>query len=208
MTLLRCPGITADLTKNKLHLPRSYCISIVSSLYIVSQLIAIGVYDVRDLWKASVVWGLAYGGLFGLFPTITIEWFGMCEYNFIISVQAYSRISGTAHFSENWGYLSMSPMAGGNLFSLAFGLNLDAHAPADTANSTIVHRQVAPSSSLQCLEGRECYISSVYITLGACFIALILSIWAGWRDRQRMLAKEGGGGWREAVDVVWDAPDS
>lgn len=114
----------------------------------------------------------------------------------------------TAHFSENWGFLSISPIAGGNLFSLAFGSNLDAHAPADTANSTAILRRAAPSSSLQCLEGRACYISTIYLTLGACLIALILSIWAGWRDRQRMLAKEGGGGLREAVDVVWDAPES
>lgn len=35
--------------------------------------------DVTGLWKASLALGLAYGGLFGLFPTIAIEWFGLGE---------------------------------------------------------------------------------------------------------------------------------
>lgn len=36
--------------------------------------------DVTNLWKASLALGLAYGGLFGLFPTIAIELFGIGEY--------------------------------------------------------------------------------------------------------------------------------
>ncbi|KAH9180068.1 MFS general substrate transporter [Lactarius sanguifluus] len=55
--------------------------------------------------------GLAYGCWFGLLPTISIEWFGL------------------THFSENWGIISVFPAIGGNLFSLAFGRNLDAHDP-------------------------------------------------------------------------------
>ena len=35
--------------------------------------------DVTDLWKASLALGLAYGSMFGLFPTMTFEWFGMRE---------------------------------------------------------------------------------------------------------------------------------
>ena len=33
--------------------------------------------EIEDLWKASLALGLAYGSMFGLFPTITFEWFGM-----------------------------------------------------------------------------------------------------------------------------------
>ena len=33
--------------------------------------------DVANLWKASLALGLAYGSMFGLFPTIVFEWFGM-----------------------------------------------------------------------------------------------------------------------------------
>jgi hypothetical protein len=40
---------------------------------------AVSTYDVADLWKASLALGLAYGSMFGLFPTMAIEWFGMRE---------------------------------------------------------------------------------------------------------------------------------
>jgi hypothetical protein len=44
-----------------------------------------------------------------------------------------------AHFSENWGYISLSPLFAGNFFSVAFGRNLDAHereAATDNINDT------------------------------------------------------------------------
>lgn len=70
-------GLTSDFTTNHFHFPRSYCISLVAFLFIISQLIIVGTDDVKDLWKASLALGLAYGGLFGLFPTIMLEWFGI-----------------------------------------------------------------------------------------------------------------------------------
>ena len=86
-----------------------------------------------------------------------------------------------AHFSENWGYLALSPMVAGNLFSLVFGRNLDAH------DST---RHVVPNPpqvySPQCLLGLRCYLDSIYLTMIATFLAVLLSIWAGYRDRQKI----------------------
>lgn len=38
---------------------------------------AVATDEIEDLWKASLALGLAYGSMFGLFPTITFEWFGM-----------------------------------------------------------------------------------------------------------------------------------
>jgi hypothetical protein len=72
-------GMTSDYARNRLHLPRSYCISLVAVLFILSQLAAVFTDDVTDLWKASLALGLAYGSLFGLFPTMAFEWFGMCK---------------------------------------------------------------------------------------------------------------------------------
>ena len=69
----------ADSTKNHLQLPRSLCISLVAFAFIISQVTVYSVENVSDLWKGSALLGLAYGGLFGLFPTITIEWFGLRE---------------------------------------------------------------------------------------------------------------------------------
>lgn len=51
--------------------------ALVSGLFIVSQVTVFHIDDVRDLWRGSALLGLAYGGLFGLFPTLVIEWFGL-----------------------------------------------------------------------------------------------------------------------------------
>lgn len=73
------PGLLADVTKNQLRLPRSFCMAVVAALFIISQLTVFHVEHVNDLWKGSALLGLAYGSLFGLFPTIVIEWFALGE---------------------------------------------------------------------------------------------------------------------------------
>lgn len=70
-------GLIADFAKTQLRIPRSYCIVLVASMFIISQSELYSVDDVHDLWKASTLLGLAYGGLFSLFPTLVIEWFGL-----------------------------------------------------------------------------------------------------------------------------------
>ncbi|KAI0688651.1 MFS general substrate transporter [Cytidiella melzeri] len=187
-------GLIADFTKNRLHYPRSFCMSIVASMFIVSQVTVYHIDNVENLWKGSVLLGLAYGGLFGLFPTITIEWFGL------------------AHFSENWGFVSLSPLLGGNMFSIAFGRNLDAHAPSEPQDSsrasvsatlinTALKARAGPDASHQCLLGRECYASSLLMTTAACTVALCLSLYAGWKDYRQ--SKRHGALER----VVWEAAE-
>ncbi|KAI0637554.1 MFS general substrate transporter [Trametes polyzona] len=199
-------GIIADFTKSKLRLPRSFCIALVAVTFIISQVMCFSIESVRDLWKASALLGVAYGGLFGLFPTLVIEWFGL------------------PHFSENWGFVSLSPMLGGNIFSLAFGRNLDAHGTDDdaspAANATLssvtstlsslasattgeIHARGGIPSAHHCIVGRECYIDSIKMTIAACTIALGLAVYAGWRDfkRQRRHASRAEG--LPAV-VVWE----
>jgi hypothetical protein len=91
----------------------------------------------------------------------------------------------TAHFSENWGYLSMSPMFAGNLFSVAFGRNLDSHGTAPSQTDLL-----GPNFSPQCLQGRLCYVDTLYMTMAACFLSMVLSVWAGWRDRKKIAASQ------------------
>jgi len=111
------------------------------------------------LWIATLLLGFAYGSLFGSCPAIIIEWFGL------------------AHFSENMGYVSFSPMLGGNLFSLMFGRYLDAHARSEWTREL--------PSEHQCFDGKRCYLGSLQVTLVACIASLGLSWWAGVRDKAR-----------------------
>ncbi|KAH9009957.1 MFS general substrate transporter, partial [Lactarius hengduanensis] len=143
-------GITADTVKSRAHVPRSFCMPLVSTLFVFALLLLIVIDDVHHLWVASGFVGLAYGCWFGLLPTISIEWFGL------------------THFSENWGIISVFPAIGGNLFSLAFGRNLDAHDPTTAEISSPTSGAPPSISAHQCLTGRECYVQSLYLNIFAC----------------------------------------
>jgi hypothetical protein len=117
-----------------------------------------------------------------------------------------------AHFSENWGFISLSPLIGGNIFSIAFGRNLDEHVskPDDGAGvvgaaldglQRLATRAGLPSEHL-CLAGPECYEASIKMTACATAIAFGLSIWAVVRDRRKAqeVAREHGG----AESVIWE----
>src|SRR6266404_2213355 len=115
----------------------------------------------------------------------------------------------TAHFSENWGVVSLFPIIGGNLFSLAFGRNLDAH-DHNTPEASPPTISTPPSiNASQCLAGRECYVQSLYLNVFACLIALALSVWAGrrdWSNWQRRLQQASVADW-EAVEEAAGSPD-
>lgn len=170
-------------------MPRSYSLALVSFFFFVSQVATASIDDIRNLWIASSLLGLAHGSVFSLFPTVCLEWFGMRAFPLSLSFQhAHTNFEHEAHFSENWGYLSLSPMAAGNLFSLVFGRNLDAH---EASPSQLSVPEV--SAEPRCGLGLECYVATIYLTIGATFFSILLSLWAGWRDWRKMRGVVGPG---------------
>lgn len=61
--------------------------SLVASLFILSQTVALYTTDVGSLWIVSSLLGLAYGGLFGLAPVVCLEWFGLVRRPSILSLR-------------------------------------------------------------------------------------------------------------------------
>ncbi|KZS96006.1 MFS general substrate transporter [Sistotremastrum niveocremeum HHB9708] len=171
-------GFSADFAKSKLGFPRSFGAAIIALGFVASQVAASRIEVLDRLWIASFILGLSYGGLFGLFPTITVDWFGL------------------AHFSENWGFVSVSPAIGGNLFSLAFGRNLDAHDPTLASPAGEVSGRAIGDAAHQCLQGLTCYVDTLKLTIAACSLAFLLSLLAGWREWRRR---------KDESSVVWDA---
>ncbi|KAF9263186.1 MFS general substrate transporter [Marasmius fiardii PR-910] len=159
-------GLLSDFVKTRFGRPRSYLLVLSSFLVLLAQITAMFVDRVEDLWTASTLLGLGYGTVFSLFPALCLEWFGM------------------AHFSENWGYLTLAQLLGGNVFSVAFGRNLDVHEKAPHTTFPL-----PPSKELRCLDGKACYVDSFRLTTFACLVGMGLSVWAAWKDRKRLLGK-------------------
>lgn len=160
--------------------------SFISIIFAISQVSAQYVDSVEHLWRVSCLVGFAYGNLFALLPIVTLEIFGL------------------AHFSSNWGIVSLSPGVGGNLANLMFGRVYDAHtirasglagsarAFADKAIRLIARGGGAfidPSDrSHDCIVGQQCYATAFKFTTTACIIALVLSLTAAIR-RERQARK-------------------
>ncbi|KAF7368354.1 NmrA domain-containing protein [Mycena venus] len=195
-------GLISDNIKNRFGFPRSYSLVLVSSLFFSSQVLAAQIVDVADLWKASALVGLSYGTIFGLFPTVCIEFFGLRAFPFPYFISFYvptaNFLPPAVHFSENWGFLALSPLVGGNLFSIAFGRNLDAHEQGEsTADAAAA--AVARATAHQCLEGRSCYVATLGLTGTACFASIFLSALAAWRERRKLMAATAA-----RVRIVWE----
>ncbi|KAF8939678.1 hypothetical protein BGZ47_008082 [Haplosporangium gracile] len=107
------------------------------------------VQDIEDLGRVSLLVGLGYGSVFGVAPTIVSEWFGV------------------SNFGTNWGWISIAPAIGGQVFNLIFGWLYDLEAVRE--------------HTLECF-GIECFhksfvLGSLSSFLGVC-VLLYLSILA------------------------------
>ena len=120
-----------------------------------AQIWAIKIENPNQLWIVSGLTGLAYGALFGVYPALVVDAFG---------------VHG---FSLNWGYMIMSPVLSGNIFNLCYGGIYDNH-------STIL-----PSGERECPDGLECYASAYKLTLAVSALSILLSFWCIRDDHSR-----------------------
>ncbi|SPO19825.1 uncharacterized protein UTRI_00220_B [Ustilago trichophora] len=165
-------GLLSDLLVNKTSSAanRVWLLIVVTTLALASQLLAAfpgAISTVDDLFAVSTLTGLAYGTLFGVCPTLVFEWFGM------------------KHFSQNYGFVSLSPVVAGNVFNLLFGHIYDSHVP--TSGDETILRVVAdalkgsgdidhPVSRHLCMDGEECYRQVFVVTSVGCAVAILLSL--------------------------------
>src|SRR5271170_63319 len=138
----------SDFLAKKLHASRSWCLVIASLIFSAAQFCAISIENPNYLKFVSGLTGLAYGFLFGCFPSLVAEAFG---------------VHG---LSQNWGCMTLSPVISGNIFNLFYGIVYDKHSI------------VKDSGERVCTEGLECYRSAYLVTVVACLLGLVVSLWS------------------------------
>jgi len=169
-------GVSSDFGKHKYNVQRVMWLIPISIGFIASQMLALYTTRPENLFLPSATLGLAYGAMFSHATVVALDWFGL------------------PHFSMNWGFVGIAPVIGGNLFSIAFGRNLDAHAAPDHPTSSnpvaraisdlggILSRRGGGNAERLCFDGSSCYAASLKMTVVASIIAAVLSAWATWRD--------------------------
>ncbi|MCJ1386702.1 hypothetical protein MMC17_009828 [Xylographa soralifera] len=141
-------GIGSDLIVKKLHMSRYWCLFISSAVFCAAQLCGARIENPNQLIYVSGTTGLAYGFLFGCYPSIVAETFG---------------VHG---LSQNWGCMTLSPVFSGYIFNLIYGKIYDEH-------STIT-----PDGRRDCPDGLDCYRNAYWVTFGASVAGVVISLWS------------------------------
>ncbi|CRK33452.1 hypothetical protein BN1708_001130 [Verticillium longisporum] len=140
-------GVGSDIIVKVLHGSRVWCLVISSLIFSMAQICALSIENPHLLGFVSGLSGLAYGILFGVFPSIVAETFG---------------IHG---LSQNWGLMTLSPVISGNVFNLFYGSVFDQHSV------------IGPGGERICHDGRGCYQAAYLVTLGACALGTVTTLW-------------------------------
>ncbi|KAK4165198.1 major facilitator superfamily domain-containing protein [Cladorrhinum sp. PSN259] len=149
-------GVGSDFLVKVLGASRGWCLVAASLVFCMAQVAAINITNPHFLGFVSGLSGLGYGFLFGVFPSIVAEAFG---------------IHG---LSQNWGFMTLSPVLSGNIFNLFYGYVFDSHVV------------LGPDGDRTCPDGLDCYKNAYFVTLGACGLGLGVTIMAIIRERNRV----------------------
>ncbi|OOQ90157.1 MFS transporter [Penicillium brasilianum] len=147
-------GIGSDILVKKLNMSRFWCLLISAVVFTLTQLAGSSISNPNTLVVVSAFTGVAYGFLFGVFPSLTAHTFG---------------IGG---LSQNWGVMTLAPVFSGNVFNLIYGTVYDRH-------SIIGHE-----GDRECPDGLACYRSAYYLTFFSGLAGICVCLWSIFRERQ------------------------
>ena len=147
-------GIGSDYLVSHFNRSRFWCLFASATLFCVAQVLAISTENPGLLVLVSGITGLAYGFLFGVYPSLVAHTFG---------------VHG---LSQNWGTMILAPVISGNIFNLLYGRIYDSH--------SIVN----DDGTRDCLEGKACYSSAYIVTFFSAIAAVLLCSWSIWHENQ------------------------
>lgn len=145
-------GIGSDLLVSKLGRSRFWCLFASAVIFCLAQLLATAISNPNLLILVSGSTGLAYGILFGVYPSLVAHCFG---------------VHG---LSQNWGTMTLAPVISGNIFNLLYGHIYDSHSVRNEEGDR------------ECLEGKDCYSSAYWVTLCAAILGVGCCLWSIWHE--------------------------
>jgi MFS family permease len=153
-------GIGSDFLVKRMKMSRFWCLVCSSTIFTCAQLAGLSISNPNFLWVLSGLSGLGYGALFGVYPALVADAFG---------------VSG---LSVNWGFMTLAPVLWGNVFNLAYGGIFDKHSKA------------MPGGALVCEDGLECYKSAYWFTFASSVVGIMVSLYSIWHEKQAKAKEE------------------
>jgi hypothetical protein len=145
-------GVGSDFLVKNLHMSRFWCLVVSSCIFTLAQVAGLKIDSPHYLWVLSSLSGLAYGALFGVYPALVADTFG---------------VSG---LSVNWGFMTLAPVVAGNIFNLAYGGIYDSHSK-ETDHGHMV-----------CEDGLECYKGAYIFTFFSSILGIFCALWCIWHE--------------------------
>lgn len=147
-------GIGSDLLVKKLNMSRFWCLFISAVVFTLTQLAGSSISNPHNLVAVSAFTGVAYGFLFGVFPSLVAHTFG---------------IGG---LSQNWGIMTLAPIFSGNVFNPLYGHIYDQHSV------------VGPDGNRSCPDGLACYQAAYYMTFFSGVAGIVVCLWSILREKR------------------------
>ncbi|THC92040.1 hypothetical protein EYZ11_008478 [Aspergillus tanneri] len=148
-------GIGSDILVKKLDMSRFWCLFISAVVFTLTQLAGSTIANPTQLVVISGFTGIAYGFLFGVFPSLVAHTFG---------------IGG---LSQNWGVMTLAPVLSGNVFNLLYGNIYDRHSVV-----------VGDDGDRDCPDGLACYQAAYYTTFFSGVAGVIVCLWSILREKR------------------------
>ena len=148
-------GIGSDILVKRMGKSRFWCLVGSSCTFILGQFVALNLTDPRNLWLISCLTGLGYGALFGVFPALTADAFGV------------------AGLSLNWGCMTMAPVFSGNVYNMAYGAIYDSNSNMNEEGNRV------------CNLGLGCYRPAYMLTLVSAVVGLGVALYSVRREGKR-----------------------
>lgn len=142
-------GIGSDILVSRYNRSRFWCLFLSASIFLAAQTAALTITYPVHLFAISSLTGLAYGILFGVYPSLVAHAFGV------------------PGMSQNWGTMILAAVLAGNTFNLVYGAIFDKHSILDPT-----------TGDRECLLGKQCYHSAFWLTLAASALAVMLVLYS------------------------------
>lgn len=139
----------------KMNLSRFWCLFISAVVFTLTQLAGSAISNPNKLMAVSAFTGVAYGFLFGVFPSLVAHIFG---------------IGG---LSQNWGVMTLAPIFSGNVFNLLYGRFYDKHSV------------VGPDGDRDCIDGLACYRTAYYTTFFSGIAGVAVCLWSILHEKRQ-----------------------
>ncbi|KAJ6444218.1 MFS transporter [Purpureocillium lavendulum] len=139
-------GVGSDFLVKSLGASRLWCLFIACLVFLVAQASALSIGNPHLLGLVSGLSGMGYGFLFGVFPSLVAEAFG---------------IHG---LSQNWGFMTLAPVISSNIFNLFYGTIYDRHSV------------IGPGGERLCHDGLDCYRAAYWVTFAACCAGVVITL--------------------------------